>query len=268
MRICSALCVTFAALLARSLAGQTVEFAPSTIPGFQIFAAQGHDDLFATTVPDSNGRDAISPVLPLSVYVQNNSTRSAVQFVVRWDWVNLGGKGVAYTSARDFTQSPFGPQAVRLITPVAGFTQAIETGKTSSLLGAGYAGQMGTYDMIARSPAIRVSLDAVVFDNGEFQGPDLFGSFGAATTAHAYVMGFLSDLKAMAGQPDQDVQAKLTEVLQAKPLGVNQAVSFSNRDRLARLLQGILTMKGRAEFESMLDSLYKSYSSETVAWEN
>ena len=114
MRICSGISVILATLLARSLAGQAIEFAPSTIPGFQIFAAQGHDDLFAAIVPDSNGRDAISPVLPLSVYVQNNSTLSAVKFVVRWDWVNAGGKGVADTIARDFTQSPFGPQGVHI----------------------------------------------------------------------------------------------------------------------------------------------------------
>lgn len=268
MRICSGVSVILATLLARSLAGQAIEFAPSTIPGFQIFAAQGHDDLFAAIVPDSNGRDAISPVLPLSVYVQNNSTRSAVKFVVRWDWVNAGGKGVADTVARDFTQSPFGPQGVRLITPVGGFTQAIEMGNTSSLLGAGYGSQMETYDMIARSPTIRVSLDAVVFDNGEFRGPDLFGSFAAMTTAQAYLMNFLSDLKALAGQPDQNVQAKLTEVIQAKPFGLNQAVSFSKRTRQARLLQAALTINGRAEFERILDQTYRRYSSQTVAWKN
>jgi hypothetical protein len=263
MRNCSGISVILVTLLARSLAGQTVEFAPSTIPGFQIFAAQGHDNLFAATVPDSSGRDAISPVLPLSVYVQNNGTRSAVKLVVRWDWVNAGGKGVANTVARDFTLSPLGPQGVRLITPVSGFTQAVEMGQTSSLLGAGYGSQMQTYDMIARSPTIRVSLDAVVFDNGEFQGPDLFGSFAATTTAHAYLMSFLSDLKTLAGQPDQNVQAKLTEVIQAKPLGLNQAVTFSKRTAQARLLQAVLTMKGRAEFERVLDQTYRRYSSET-----
>jgi hypothetical protein len=268
MRNCSGISVILATLFARSLAGQTIEFAPSTIPGFQIFAAQGHDDLFAAAVPDSNGRDAISPVLPLSVYVQNNSTRSAVKFVVRWDWVNAAGKGVAVTVARDFPRSPFGPQGVRLITPVGEFTQAIENGKTSGLLGAGYGGRMQTYDMIARSPTIRVSLDAVVFDNGEFQGPDLFGSFALVTTAHADLMNFLSDLKALAGQPDQNVQAKLTEVIKAKSFGVIQAVSFAKRTATARVLQITLTMQGRAEFERVLDVIYRSHASETVASKN
>ena len=266
MRICSGISVILATLLARSLAGQTIEFAPSTIPGFQIFAAQGHDDLFAATVPDSKGREAISPVLPLSVYVQNNSARSAVKFVVRWDWVNAGGMRVAETVARDFTQFPFGPQGVRLITPVGGLTQAIEMGNTSSLLGAGYGSQMQIYDRIARSPTIRVSLDAVVFDNGEFQGPDLFGSFAAIATAHTHLMNFLSDLKALAGQPDQNVQAKLTEVIQAKPLGMDQAITFSKRTTQARLLQAILTMRGRAEFERTLDQTYRRYSSQPGVW--
>lgn len=268
MRSCSGVSVILATLLAHSLAGQTIEFAPSTIPGLQIFAAQGHDDLFAATVPDSNGRDAISPVLPLSAYVQNNSTRSVVRFVVRWDWVNAGGKSVAQTVDRDFPQSPFGFQGVRLITPVGTFTQAIEMRQTSRLLGAGYGSQMETYNMIARSPIIRVSLDAVVFDNGEFQGPDLFGSFAAITNAHANLMSFFSDLKALAGQPDQNVQAKLTEVIQAKPLGMNQAVSFTKRTNQARLLEFILTTMGRAEFERVLDQTYRRYSSETVAWKN
>ena len=270
MRRCRGVSVILATLLAQSLAGQTIEFAPSTIPGIQIFAAPGHDDLFAATVPDSNGRDAISPVLPLSVYVQNNSTRSVVRFVVRWDWVNAGGKGVAQTVARDFTLSPFAPAGVRLVTPVGAFTQAIEMGKTSNLLGAGYGSLMQTYDMIAHSPTIRVSLDAVVFDNGEFQGPDLFGSFAAITNAHAYIMNLLSDLKALTGQPDQSVQAKLTEVIEAKPFGLNQnqMVSFLKRNTQARLLQGILSLKGRAEFERVLDQTYRRYSSETVAWKN
>jgi hypothetical protein len=262
--------VILAAFLVRSLAGQTIEFAPSSIPGFQIFATGGHDDLFAAAVPDSNGRAAISTALPLSVYVQNNGTRSAVKFVVRWDWVNTSGKAVAETIIRDFPYSPFGPQAVRLITPVGGFTQAIETGQTSSLVGAGYASQLQMYDRIANSPTIRVSLDAVVFDNGEFQGPDLFGSFAAMTSAHAYIVDFLSELKALAGQPDQNVQAQITAVIQAKPPleQPNQMAAFLKRTSRARLLQGILTTKGRAEFERMLESLYTLYSRETVAWKN
>ncbi len=270
MRKCSGRFVILATLLVRSLAGQTIEFAPSSIPGFQIFATGGRDDLFAAAVPDSNGRAAISPVLPMSVYVQNNSTRSAVKFVVRWDWVNTGGKAVADTIVRDFPNSPFGPQGVRLITPVGGFTQAIEVGQTLSLMGAGYAGQMQVYDSIARSPTIRVSLDAGVFDNGEFQGPDLSGSFAAMTSAHAYIMDFLSELKGLAGQPDQNVQANIAAVIQAEPpLGLpNQMAPFLKRTSRARLLQSILTTKGRAEFETMLDSLYKIYSRETVAWKN
>ena len=156
-----------------------------------------------------------------------------------------------------------------MITPVGGFTQAIETGRTSSLMGAGYASQMQMYDRIASSPTIRVSLDAVVFDNGEFQG-HLFGSFAAMTSAHAYIVDFLSELKALAGQPDQTVQAQITGMIQAKPpLGQpNQMSAFLKRTSRARLLQSILTMNGRAEFERMLESLYTLYSRETVAWKN
>jgi len=107
------------------------------------------------------------------------------------------------------------------------------------------------------SGSVNVSLDAVTFDDGEFDGPDVANHYLELTIASAVRQDLFRELRLMSGSSDTDITARLKAITgeqpSAPPPSLRVDVRWRTRSRTAtQLLLSISTSRG--DFESMLDS--------------
>ncbi len=163
--------------------GQTrLEVRQSPVADFEVIDASqpAFEAVVSKLLTGPKSRAAVDPVLPYSVAVTNHGPRTIVCYTIVFSFTHADDKAGTVVQVRDYRRSE--PKLVgevaHLITPLALFTQAIGNGTSPPLPGeAAYASQMKRLNDIGGSRAMVVSVDAVVYDDGEFIGPDKSGSF-------------------------------------------------------------------------------------------
>jgi hypothetical protein len=103
--------------------------------------------------------------------------------------------------------------------------------------------------------AVRGWIDGVVFDDGEFSGPNRSFVFDYYVAAGKRFHETVRELHALKTQPDLALRAKLSEMSKEAPEWVAQGWTISFRSTFARYLQNTLDQKGRDAYEKALAAL-------------
>jgi len=174
-------CGLLSGFAAPSLAQTNLEVLPSPISGIELIGPSqaGFEGIVEKLVPGPGSRTALEPVLPYSVAVHNSAERTVVCYTIRFDY-SANGRPAASVLTRDYrTSEPKLVGAVfHLIAPLGAVTQAIATGGSPLLpQDPSYPALMKRIHDLRQSPRVVASLDSVVYEGGEFVGPDVSGSF-------------------------------------------------------------------------------------------
>jgi len=258
---------TLALIVAGSL------FAENTCAGQVVSASQTHGipDVIFVGPSDATFGERLLPLhtpemniaayqtlLNYSIIIENRGTRPIAAYAIRYDFVGPSGTPVVSTITHDarWAGTKFAPGQTRIVTPlgsVDGLTRATSSGiisKLNPLLGA---------------TNIRVSLDSVLFADGQFAGPDasqVREKFLAQTHA---TTTFVAELTQLEGQPDGVLLAKLDAVIAASK--VQRAAPYKTRSDVivervrqrvgmdATRLRRTLAKSGRAKYEVLRQAL-------------
>jgi hypothetical protein len=259
-------------LTAISAAAQTFELSPSTIPGVTLTSAAGSPDLVAKLVPDANARAAYAPTLPYSVVVSNTGSRKIVVFTVRFDYTRPDGKPIGTIARQDYRttgyvegQPGFLPGQSCVLTVIGELRPSAPAEPHASA--AYYSPDLHRFYEIVRSPAIRASLDSVIYDNGQITGSDISDSLRFFQVENQPLLRLLADLKAMDSQPDEAILAYLDQAGNVQPPSRPVEVAFSESRAAARAmeLKQILTRRGRPRFRVLVESLAQGYARNQIA---
>jgi hypothetical protein len=198
------------ALPACSFGQPTVDSRPSPIPGIELIGPSQPEfkDIIATLVPGQSSRANLAPVLPYSVLVRNSGTRTVVSYVVCFEFARADGtKGPDRNQIRDYrTSEPkLAGSVSHLITPIGELTQAVAASRSGSVPPTqGYADDLGQFTTVT------AFLDAALYDDGEFVGPDIHGNFEFLSVTAEYAR-IAKQLTSMRGEPDDTVMAWLDQ---------------------------------------------------------
>lgn len=188
----------------------TLDVRSSPIPGIELIGRSKPEfnGIIAKLVPGRDSRANLEPVLPYSVLVRNSGTRTVVSYVVCFEFTRADGtKGHGNTQVRDYrTSEPKLASSVsHLVTPIGGLTQAIASSRSGSVPPTQeYANELGQF------ATVTAFLDAALYDDGEFVGPDGYGSFEflGVTAEYARIANHLTGMR---GEPDDAVMAWLKQ---------------------------------------------------------
>jgi hypothetical protein len=106
---------------------------------------------------------------------------------------------------------------------------------------------------------VKASLDWVIFDNGEFAGPDLDHGFERMLLEEEARWSVVRALRDMSASSDSEILAFLEDIIRAQPSAsyaplLHDYVTLA-RSRTAMDMRSQLRSKGRVQFNSFLTSL-------------
>lgn len=157
---------------------------------------------------DAKAIEALGPILPYSVLVENQTSRNLMQISVRAFLTDTGGKTIE--SVVVFGRSGYpvrwvaGPGETILVTPPYGIlTTVLQKGMTIP-----EAAELKERlsKRAANLSKVRIILDSVVFDDGEVIGPDRLGALiriNALNAADANVAAMSADQLASILEPEE-----------------------------------------------------------------
>lgn len=247
-------------------------------------------DLAKNGIPDAASREALAPVLPFAVLVKNSGTRAIVAFAIRFDiFDNYGSQDSGIISSikdvdripqkrgtwvqyRDYRtlDSKIAAGASRLVTFDPLFTDAAASGHTATLASdPAYAAHVAQLKSLMNATLAVASLDGVLFDDGEFAGPDASGSFATLTLRGEHDLGMAKQLHTLDGQPDVAVLTMLAKYA-SEPRKVGDpslvGVKVSGQAAYANYLGQTLETDGRAKYEASLKAMTEALSGAGVPW--
>jgi hypothetical protein len=242
-----------------SPAAASIVFTPTTIPGVS-FVGYGDPNFPAAllkAMPSANHSD-LAPVLPFGAVVTNTGTKVIAYVAVRFDYTDpatgkarSSSQAINRTTAHQsewikpgealfFAPTNWHPLTARVPDPEA--ESAVATSMQR------YAGD-----------SLTASLDAVAFDDGEFDGPDVGNHYGEMTVAWTARQDLFRELQLMSGSSDADILARLEAIKREppsqSPSTVEAALLEGVRTRTRQLTAVQLSSRlkaSRASFESML----------------
>ncbi|MEP6714479.1 MAG: hypothetical protein ABJC09_02830 [Terriglobia bacterium] len=168
---------------------------PSTIPGVAIHGPQAQEFRSALgTILGHEPQVELQPAIPFSVMVSNNSARAVAFLGVRFDLLDARGKRSSVVHYADTLRYPeaadFRPGARRFVCAEPAYTALVMRGEPITA-----RGRMNL-DNLRRMLQVRATVDCVVFDDGEFAGPDSERTFDRLTAERVIEAGFLAELEA------------------------------------------------------------------------
>lgn len=284
-------------IIAAPVAGQTFSVVPSLVPGISITGPgsveYGRAIESQSQLSTAASRELLSSVLPYSVLVSNLSTRTITYYVVRYDYRNSSGVQVNATVRTDRRGSgpTFSPRSNQFAFPIAGLADAVYGGSVSLSSPNAINAQSRILRSSSQSPEVVASLDAVVFDDGEFVGPDKSNGFTLLNSVASQMQALLEELRVL-NQVSRDlVLTRMDEVLgrpavvggvlilrpNAAPTAVPPSGEQSFRNSISALnlysttqmvvngLRRALAEGGSAAFEAKIRS-YQSHPLFTTVW--
>jgi hypothetical protein len=212
MSICTWFCRTLAVgcFVSATFAQSEFTVVSSLIPGVRVDGpdAPGFANHLAEIGVDAKIREAAAAFLSRAIVVTNTSNRPIAKLVVRFDYMNPVGKMLADIQ----WQEPYlslAPGSSRLVTASSSLAEAIRSRWPEDLLRSAVSGAGS--GAIIRSPVVRISVDSVLFADGEFYGPDLSGAWDKLTQEQEFVRVARRDLEQL-GDDMERVQRKLDEI--------------------------------------------------------
>jgi hypothetical protein len=163
------------------------------------------------------------------VRVSNQGGRAVLRYIIRIEMTGKDGKPIASTTDRSFSlKQPFAPGSSEI----------------DSL-----GGEDSSYLRILRaSPGLRVSLDAVEFDDGQVVGPDVGDFFSVLKANEKLVHSLLADIDSIGIANKAAISARLDEA---------RRDSHSTLDRMTviSLRPGLMDTTTAAGYLNRLDDL-------------
>jgi hypothetical protein len=157
---------------------------------------------------DAKVGSAAAAILSRAIVVSNTTNRPVSKFVVRFEYINPAGKMFSENQWQE-PREGFEAGGARLITVSKALTEGIRSHwPEETLLQATNGSMSGT---IMRSPLIRVSLDAVLFADGDFVGPDVAGAWRMLSEERDFVRTTRLELEQIGGNLEQ-IHQKLDEI--------------------------------------------------------
>jgi hypothetical protein len=168
-----------------------MEVVPSAVEGVTIDGpnAEGFHAEFLTLLAKTKPEWGLAAVEPYHVRISNKIGRAIVLYIIRSERLDTG-----YPIVGTVTRGH--PGADRLL---AGSTELELAGRAF----------FGPWNTPPTSLHIRVSLDAVVYENGEFRGPDVEGNFAKMKAHQEQIGALLADSTAPGPGSKQAVLARL-----------------------------------------------------------
>jgi len=211
----ASIAVCLCATISQCFAQLSMTVTESTIPGVKLLG-QSDPDFQAWLQHSVSGQTSLKgldPALSVVAIVVNQSPKPIVFYTVRYQILHPNGRMIEYRSSGDrrihpvATQPPVSPGDSMLDLPVAsfGWQRASAPNQTA------YAGFLKAIDTLAGT-TITASLDAVMFQDGQFAGPDQGGTFYRLTTEVSARQELLAQFQAMTGRPDSDVRSMLDSI--------------------------------------------------------
>jgi len=154
-----------------------MKITPSSIAGITLVGPESREfEQALTPLLGPVTRELLSPALPYSVIVANNSARSISLLGVRFDMTGPHAKPYSVIHYADTLRNPeksdFLPGTARFVCAEPSFT-ALLLRRDGDLSGQG----RNNLDNLRRMLGIGATLDCVAWDDGRFDGPDSFGAF-------------------------------------------------------------------------------------------
>lgn len=185
---------------------------PSQVPGLDVYGPEAPE--FSRHISDLGvdvkGDNATDAFLSHAIVVRNASNRPISKFVVRFEYLNPAGKPYSENQWQE-SKPGFQPGAAQLVTVSRTVTEAIRSHWPKEVLERFITGSV--VDAILRSPTVLVSLDAVLFADGEFFGPDVSGAWKMLTEEQEFIRSTRLELERI-GADMGAIQKKLDEVYQ------------------------------------------------------
>ena len=233
----------FAALSAPLMA-QEFDAEMSAVSGVSLIAPNSpmYDAAVHDLVPKLGDRTVLSPILPYSVVVKNVGARDIHTIIVRYEYINGTVKNPTGAFIAPQQRGQFAAGAAELFTPSGALRNFIRRDRNA------YELALRNLPQVADSLTVRVSLDGIVFEDGEFLGPDKTETFKYLRYQVESFQEVLSEVSAMRSQPDELVQARLEELSRAGTNIVDARLQMTRRATAGSLLHTLKT-EGRRRME-------------------
>jgi len=204
----SILAVSYLAVPAFAQEGFTV--ISSQIPGISVNGpgSPGFAQQLSVLGVDTKVGGATAAILSRAVVVTNTTNRPVSKFVVRFEYINPAGKMFSENQWQEPIEG-LEARGSRLITVSKALTEGVRSHWPEETLLQAMNGSMS--GAIIRSPTIRVSLDAVLFADGDFIGPDVAGAWRMLSEEREFVRATLLELEQIGGNLEQ-IHQKLDEI--------------------------------------------------------
>jgi len=196
---------------------------------------------------------AVQPFLPFSAVVKNSGARAVLLYVIRLEY-NDGLRTVVSTQVRDYRSSDMKlkPGDVHLITAAPTITHKIASNRLGEVPSS--SSDQGSFDLLAKlhkSSSVKLSLDAVVFEDMRLEGPDLARSFDVLNATVAGEMELLRELQQMGDANESLILQRLSDVgkefRSRNPSPTSTSVT-ATRSMRARLLAQLLERQGKPAY--------------------
>jgi hypothetical protein len=251
--------ILFLLTLPLSAQSQRFEVKPSLVRGVEVFTPGSAEFKAAILrlVPEIETRKQGASLLAKSFLVKNTGTRSIDLFVARYDFANPGGKGVAGVLWQDFRQVGrlFRPGDLWIVTPTNTITDQINRAAVSApaLAEAATFNHLGT---LRSSPYLSPSVDAVLFSDGEFAGPDASGIFQALSQQRDAYQSLRGEMQAMRAASSDAIRERLEGILKQPYTQADYHAQLMRRKMAVSLMPGLLS-GGYEGLEAVFNARWK-----------
>jgi hypothetical protein len=151
---------------------------------------------------------AALPALPYSALVTNSGQSTAVLFVVDFQFLRPDGRVSGSLQVRDYrsTEGKLVPGSSQVIDPFGWLARYLSPASPAAgIEDPRYPNFLAQLNAIKNLSVVKVSLDAVLFDNGQFAGPDTANTFGALTAEKAAFARLFNTLQSMSDATDAQI---------------------------------------------------------------
>ncbi|HVW87130.1 MAG TPA: hypothetical protein VHB50_20730 [Bryobacteraceae bacterium] len=239
-----------------ALGAPVVEIVPSAVPGVALSGPSAPDfaSRLAGILPDEEVLNRLKPAAGNILILTNSTLRAIVFYTLRFE---IEGQQPVKTVSADFDDPAIGgkthsfkPESYRLVSIVRGLDPVSDGLATESRNPEVYRQFLA--DSARYSGArVRVSLDSVVFDDGQFSGPDRTGMFDRLRQQSAARHALLEEIRSLDASPDAALQSRLEGIL----ANTSTDAAAMKQKALARSFDAVLRRRGHGAMKIMLENM-------------
>jgi hypothetical protein len=270
LNILSAAFLSFGVTMAQ--ATPTVRVLPSEIPGLEIIGSQS--PLFAgllDSLIDARARSALDSLLPYCVIIRNASERTVVTTGVRFEVTYWAGgpvrQHIHYATDLDprLQNLHLRNGGLRLVAIDRTFSDAV-MGRRWNVLPSIPLDRISEFSRVSQ---IEISLDAVIFEGGQFVGPDIANGFYRLSQQLAGEVAAHKAIEKIRDAPDSVIFTTLEKAAAAKEVPgrdfLHQDFYTRRYVQMSRTLLRTMQARGRKGLLAAVDD-YLSHAKAVRIW--